>query len=378
MADLPERLGDYRILRYLGGGGMGMVYEAVRESLRSHVALKVMHPHYRNHENYLRRFRTEARSAARLHHTNIVSVFDYGIHQGVCFYAMQYIAGHSLDKFIDDVRQLCKEKEGSATAEQAVVQAEGGDGSPADRNGFRQTGSSRTDSLRQTVTLGLLTGRYPVAPPAGRLGEWGLVGLAGHFRPAADMAAADSIAVCAVNLALGIGSTMAVGTEQAEPLPGRLGFEQGDAPSGKTGPQERPSDTSDPGGHGEAFSEGSASSLAGRTDDRYYREVARLGAQVAEALAYAHERGVLHRDVKPPNLILDPLGNIWITDFGLAKFDDGEDLSQSHDVIGTLRYMAPERFRGVSTPHCDIYALGATLYEMLTLRPPFQGKTSSS
>ena len=81
---LPAQLGDYRILRYLGEGGMGVVYEAVREALRSHVALKVMHPQYRNRPDYLRRFHTEARSAARLHHTNIVSVFDYGEHDGVC------------------------------------------------------------------------------------------------------------------------------------------------------------------------------------------------------------------------------------------------------------------------------------------------------
>src|SRR5262249_34933373 len=92
-----------------------------------------------------------------------------------------------------------------------------------------------------------------------------------------------------------------------------------------------------------------------------------------DALAYAHKRGVLHRDIKPPNLILDALGNIWITDFGLAKFEDGDDLSQSHGLVGTLRYMAPERFRGVSDPRCDLYALGATLYEMLTLRSAFKG-----
>ena len=116
----------------------------------------------------------------------------------------------------------------------------------------------------------------------------------------------------------------------------------------------------------------SPSSLAGRGEDRYNREVARLGAQVADALAYAHKRGVLHRDIKPSNLLLDAVGNVWVTDFGLAKFEEGEDLSHSQDVVGTLRYMAPERFRGVSDRRCDIYALGATLYELLTLRPVFE------
>ena len=87
--------------------------------------------------------------------------------------------------------------------------------------------------------------------------------------------------------------------------------------------------------------------------------------------------GVLHRDIKPSNLLLDALGNVWVTDFGLAKFVEGEDLSQSHDLVGTLRYMAPERFRGVTDRRCDIYALGATLYEMLTLRPAFASATGS-
>ena len=113
-------------------------------------------------------------------------------------------------------------------------------------------------------------------------------------------------------------------------------------------------------------------SLTGHGEDRYHREVARLGAQVADALAYAHKRGVLHRDIKPSNLLLDAVGNVWITDFGLAKFEEGEDLSQSQDLVGTLRYMAPERFRGVSDRRCDIYSLGATLYELLTLRPAFE------
>jgi formylglycine-generating enzyme required for sulfatase activity len=94
--------------------------------------------------------------------------------------------------------------------------------------------------------------------------------------------------------------------------------------------------------------------------------------QVADALAHAAGQGVLHRDIKPSNLLLDDMGNVWVTDFGLAKADtDGDNLTHTGDIVGTLRYMAPERFDGQSDPRSDVYALGLTLYEMLTLRPAF-------
>ena len=80
---------------------------------------------------------------------------------------------------------------------------------------------------------------------------------------------------------------------------------------------------------------------------------------------------MIHRDIKPSNLLLDAQGNVWVTDFGLAKLVEGDDLSQSHDLVGTLRFMAPERFRGVTDPLGDVYSLGATLYELLTLKPAF-------
>ena len=95
---------------------------------------------------------------------------------------------------------------------------------------------------------------------------------------------------------------------------------------------------------------------------------------MADALAYAHGRGVLHRDIKPSNLLLDARGTAWVTDFGLAKFEGGEDLTASGDVVGTLRYMAPERFDSRSDGRCDTYALGVTLYEMLALRPAFDDR----
>src|SRR6185437_8497132 len=102
----------------------------------------------------------------------------------------------------------------------------------------------------------------------------------------------------------------------------------------------------------------------------FYRSLAHIGRQVAGGLAYAHARGIVHRDIKPSNLLLDTEGVVWISDFGLAKGDD-EGLTESGDVVGTLRYLAPERFRGQADARADIYALGLTLYELLTLRPAF-------
>jgi WD40 repeat protein len=101
------------------------------------------------------------------------------------------------------------------------------------------------------------------------------------------------------------------------------------------------------------------------------RQAARLALQAAEALACAHAHGVLHRDVKPANLLVDADGTLWVADFGLAKAGDADDLTGTGELVGTLRYLAPERFAGRCDARSDVYALGATLYEMLALRPAF-------
>jgi tRNA A-37 threonylcarbamoyl transferase component Bud32 len=115
-----------------------------------------------------------------------------------------------------------------------------------------------------------------------------------------------------------------------------------------------------------------------RRGKEYFRSVARLGMQVAEALDYAHERGVIHRDVKPANILVDGNGVPWVTDFGLAHLEHAEaSLTVTGDLVGTLRYMSPEQAAGqrVGVDHrTDVYSLGATLYELLTLRPAFEGK----
>ena len=95
-----NRVGDDRIVREIGRGGMGIVYEAMQESLGRHVALKVLPPHAQLDSSYLARFRLEAHAAARLHHTSIVPVFGVGEQGGVHYYAMQFIIGRGLDVVI--------------------------------------------------------------------------------------------------------------------------------------------------------------------------------------------------------------------------------------------------------------------------------------
>ena len=119
-------------------------------------------------------------------------------------------------------------------------------------------------------------------------------------------------------------------------------------------------------------------SQSARRGADHFRTVAAMGLQAALALEYAHRQGVIHRDVKPSNLMIDPRGNLWITDFGLARFGEDRGLTMTGDLMGTLRYMSPEQAlgrRAFVDHRTDVYSLAATLYEYATLAPAVPGTT---
>jgi serine/threonine protein kinase len=295
-----ERLGDYRILREIGRGGMGVVYEAEQESLGRRVALKVLSAGLLVDPKQVRRFEREAKAAARLHHTNIVPVFGVGRQDGHRYFVMQFIAGLGLDMVLEDLRRLRRAKSEASPAVKPVPAAS------------RVAGLTGLDVARS-----LITGRFDVAKP------------------------------------LGDGSI-------TEP------FDDA-APAAPNGPP------ADSGLSSPVILPGSSELSASSDPDRqFYRSVARIGIQVAEALEYANRQGILHRDVKPSNLLLDNHGNVWVADFGLAKTADADDLTHTGDIVGTIRYMAPERFSGQCDARSDVYSLGLTLYELVALRLAYE------
>ena len=252
-------LGDFRLMREIGHGGMGVVYEAVQLSLGRRVAVKVLSFAAALDPRHLQRFRNEAQAAAQLHHTNIVPVYAVGCERGVHFYAMQLIEGQSLSDVVYDLRV-----------------AVGASKVPNDDGGGRA--------------------------------------LLGARKRLTDI------------------------TEPAQNL----------------------------------------STIRSNRKSSFFQAVARIGLQAAEALDYAHAMGVVHRDIKPANLLLDVRGNLWITDFGLAQFYVEDNLTRTGDLLGTLRYMSPEQASGravVLDQRTDIYSLGMTLYELLTLERALPGHT---
>ena len=284
-----RRVAGYRIVRELGRGGMGIVYEAVHVGLDRPVALKVLGTQAAPDSSGRRRFLNEARTAAGLHHTHIVPVFDVGQVGGLCYYAMQRIEGSGLDRVLRHLRRDRSVAAGSTHGSAS--------GRPGQATANRPKPTPNRDAALAVSGLGDTTQ------------TWGDIG----------------------------GGT----TWRREPV---------DEPPAFIPPR------------------GSA----------YYRWVADVGRQAAEALAHAHQRGVIHRDIKPSNLLIDGRGMVWVADFGLARRLADPSQTQFDSMLGTPRYMSPEQARtGAIDGRADVYSLGATLYELVTLRPPFDGQSAA-
>ena len=206
-------LGDYRLIREVGRGGMGIVYEAWQLSLDRRVALKVLPFAAVLDHRQIARFRHEAQAAAQLHHPHIVPVYAVGEQSGVHYFAMQYVDGQSLAEVVHEFRGRRKK-------------------TPAQED--------RGDTLR------------------------------GDDR--ATRADTDS-------------------------------------------------DRSRTPGNG----------------SRRFRDIAQLFEKLAQVRHHAHEMGIVHRDIKPPNLLVDARGEPWVTDFGLARMQTELDVTGTGDVLGTLR-----------------------------------------
>ena len=265
-AELHRRatLGDFRLVRPIGRGGMGIVYEAIQMSLDRRVAVKVLPFAAMMDARQRKRFHNEARAAATLDHPHIVPIHFVGQERGVHFYAMQLIDGQSLAEVI------------------ACLRLAEGTENPDNHRSWSES--------RKTVA------QHSIDEEA-----------------AEPLNVKDTIRISALS------------TQR---------------------------------------------SLSGSD---YARCVAELGIQVAEALQHAHDQGVVHRDIKPGNLLLDEEGKLWVTDFGLARIENNESITSHGDVLGTIAYMSPEQIEGSNLvdARSDVYSLGATLFELLTLKRPF-------
>lgn len=303
-APVPQKLGDFRILRRIGAGGMGEVYLAEQERLHRQVVVKVMrrvHGFAQSRERFVR----EQEVLSRLEQAHIVPIITSGEDNGSPYIVMRHIEGASLDHVIHAAQQW------------------------------------QSMHVEQTPSLSVLANS--------------------HDNTAAEMAQV---------------STLLLDPEQGHSV--SAGIANGH-PRKKNGNADADRKTT------------SIGSRKWKLSAEYFRSVAEVMVDVAEAVQHAHSVGILHRDLKPSNLILDKSGQCWVIDFGLAGLlpSPGQEIVErsmgeldrsprlTQGGLGTPQYMAPEQYAGIADVRSDVWGLGATLYELLTLQRAFPGRSQT-
>jgi serine/threonine protein kinase/WD40 repeat protein len=280
-----EEFGDFQIIRELGRGGMGVVYEALQKSLGRRVALKALPQRLDIHQDRRRRFLREARAIGRLHHNNIVDVFGTGEHAGISFIVMRLIDGVGMDALISSEGRKRRNSRESVMSAEKLTQL----GKPNDLTAICLSEEVRTSPSVHSIEHSTVTPRLTAVVRA------------------------------------------AIANTQSD--------------SNRT-----------------------------NTVEKRVLLAAKIGSQIADALQYAHQCGVFHRDVKPSNILVESNDAAWLADFGLAKVlqdVDSSTLTEDGSVPGTLKYLPPESLKGKIDARGDIYSLGLSLYELVALKPAF-------
>ena len=325
---VPRRIGDFEILRELGRGGMGVVYEALQKSLKRKVALKVLSSGLGLSSKAILRFRREAEAAGKLHHTNIVPIYTTGEDRGIHYYAMELINGPSLDAVIRDLRNQ-------------------------DHGDRLESNYDKLPAWVQETAL--------YAPQSSIGADKRVVGrsAAENRSPLNLPDSSLDVSSCEEAIGHGVSDYKSNSSKVDESLQPNLAATTASAQFAASAQKLHSNSTTARGAS-------------------YFDTVAAMIAEVADALDHAHEHGVIHRDVKPSNLLLAPDGRLSINDFGLARVLEQPGMTISGEFVGSPLYMSPEQITAGRAPldhRTDIYSLGATLYELLTSQPPFPGDT---
>ncbi len=412
-----ERLNNFKIVRELGRGGMGVVYEAWDETLERKVALKVMNAFAGAQNMAILRFQREARIAAKLHHTNIVPVYDSNVIDNQFYYAMQLIEGDSLEKLLRikeiEASETIKKSKNKQSSLLSWLKRNRPSANESNAENTEPKGTKQDDSQFEDQDRTIDSNPFPNQPEknaspvdpdqttdsqrfvdpdmtmdsqgfadpdvttdSGRFVDPNMtIDSKGFVNPNLTM---DSRRSADPDLTVDF---KRFGTPNISSVPAQIDDSCRSEISDKTlcldakaekqnKAQQAVKGVKQP--EAAVFPRSVVNSpltavhVATAT---YYQRIADVGVQAASGLEYAHRHNVIHRDIKPANLILDPEGVLWITDFGLARSVETQDqgLTQEGQALGTLRYMSHESLGGEFSKKSDVFSLGITLYELATL-----------